>query len=138
MRNMPLQDELSRPQSQQRKQLPIEKPPAYPPPSSEATTSPPIDSAYASSIEKSQLAYEPASEAMGGGEMKQQEPIKGFSLYPQSQPPRSPSTHPAVPSAHLQMNDWIEDRKSVATSVSKGINFGSMRKYFHLRRGSKT
>lgn len=114
----------SQPQTQA-KQLSIERP-SYPSPTFEKTTSPPIDSAYASSIEKQPPP--PELPKTGPGETRQ--PVKGFTLFPPARQPAAPNF--AIP---LKQNSAKEDQKSVATSMSKGRSFGSMRKYF--RKGSK-
>lgn len=126
MRHMP--QDPSRAQAQQ---LTIERPPPHSPPSSDKTLSPPIDSAYASSIEK----HPNGSEAGGGGAgpVDGRQPIKGFTLFPQqrSQPNAPPYGMP------VSQQDPAEDHTSVATSMSKGRSFGSMRRYLHLRKSSK-
>lgn len=86
-----------------------------------------MDSAYASSIEKTAPQPEPVGFVSEGG----RQPAKGFTLFPQA-PARTPSVTMPLP-----RHDSMDDHKSIATSMSKGRSFGSMRKFLHLRKSSK-
>ena len=120
----------------------------HPAPSSEKTISPPIDSAYASSIEKplhrqtpqqpqqqSSPAFRTPPTAPSSEQAKQ--PIKGFTLFPKTSEPSMASSNHTQPSS--RPDEWAEENKSMAaTSMqSKGVSFGSVRRYFHLRKGSR-
>lgn len=146
MRHMQSPDEPSqRPQtsqspapSQPQTHYPQSPPPKpsqnIPSPSSEKTTSPPIDSAYASSGERQPP---PSYEPRRGAPMEEpRQPIKGFTLFPRTHQPIAQAAPATLAS---KKDDWAVDgdHKSVATSMSKGRSFGSMRRYLHLRKGSR-